>query len=351
VREGQVYGNDDRPIALRGVNWYGFELESYAVHGLDKRNWKDLIHQVHALGFNAVRLPFCPGTLHRAQPTGIDYRLNPDLAGLDSLALLDRIVEGLNAEGLYVLLDHHSPDCQSLTPLWYTDAYSEDAWIADLRLVARRYRHVPRVIGIDLKNEIHDPATWGSGDPRTDWKLASERAAREVLEIAPRWLIFLSGIQGGQPPCSEPADYAWGGNFQPLGCQPPDIPATQLVLAPHAYGPDPFMHSYFKDEAFPGNLPAIWQRDFGQFSDKGYTVVIGEFGGKLGRGEVRDVAWQNAFVDWLIAKHLDNTFYWCLNPESADTGGILEDDWMTVREDKMDLLRRLWRGTPAPAAP
>lgn len=34
-------------------------------------------------------------------------------------------------------------------------------------------------------------------------------------------------------------------------------------------------------------------------------------------------------------------FYWALNPDSGDTGGILLDDWKTVHEGKMALLQRL----------
>lgn len=30
--------------------------------------------------------------------------------------------------------------------------------------------------------------------------------------------------------------------------------------------------------------------------------------------------------------------YWCLNPDSSDTGGVLEDDWTTVRYDVMRAL-------------
>jgi endoglucanase len=34
-------------------------------------------------------------------------------------------------------------------------------------------------------------------------------------------------------------------------------------------------------------------------------------------------------------------FYWALNPNSGDTGGLLEDDWRTPVEAKLALLRRL----------
>ena len=47
------------------------------------------------------------------------------------------------------------------------------------------------VIGADLKNETHGPATWGTGGP-TDWRRAAERAGRQG--IAP----VLVGEWGGR---------------------------------------------------------------------------------------------------------------------------------------------------------
>lgn len=123
------------------------------------------------------------------------------------------------------------------------------------------------------------------------------------------------------------------------------------MLPPHTYGPDVFGQPYFDDPTFPGNMAAIWDRRFGQFLAAGHAVIIGEFGGKYGEGDPRDVPWQDALVDYLLGKGVSSAFYWAWNPNSGDTGGILDDDWITVREDKLALLKRLWAGSSAPAAP
>ena len=34
-------------------------------------------------------------------------------------------------------------------------------------------------------------------------------------------------------------------------------------------------------------------------------------------------------VDYLIDIDQRNTFFWCLNPNSGDTGGLLQSDWTT----------------------
>ena len=348
VVNGRIVDALGQAVQLRGVNWSGFETTDHVVHGLWARNWKSMIDQIHDLGFNAVRLPVCPATLRGSVPGTIDYGLNPDLAGLDSLGVLDAVIHYMDARGLYALFDHHRPDCGSISELWYTPQYSESQWVADLTLLAARYGGVARVIGVDPKNEPHGAATWGTGDPATDWNRAAERAAAAIGRVAPHWLIFVEGIQQN-PSCSANDDEFWGENLEPLACTPLEILADRLVLSPHTYGPDVFAQPYFSDPAFPANMAAIWDRRFGRFVGAGHAVVLGEFGGKYGEGDPRDVDWQDALVDYLVGKRIDSAFYWTWNPNSSDTGGILRDDWNTVREDKVALLRRLWNGSSSPS--
>lgn len=335
-----IYDDAGRIVQLKGVNWFGFETTNYTVHGLWARNWKQMIQQIKAQGFNAVRLPFCPTTLRGVTPTSIDYSLNADLAGKNSLALLDAVIAEFDRQGLYVLLDHHRADCKDIAELWYTPAYTEAQWLADLKFVANRYRNRPRVIGIDLKNEPHGAATWGTRNTATDWNLATGRAATQVLGVAPHWLIFVEGI-GDQALCSSGEPVFWGENLAPIACAPSPMPANRLVLSPHTYGPDVHVQRYHNAANFPANMPAIWDRHWG-FAIASAPVVLGEFGGKYGEGHGRDRAWQNALVDYLIGKRVNSGFYWSWNPNSSDTGGVLRDDWKTVRSDKMSLLRRLW---------
>lgn len=350
VANGRIVDAQGQAVQLRGVNWSGFETADHVVHGLWARNWKSMIDQMRDLGFNAVRLPVCPGTLRGSAPTSISYALNPDLAGLDSLGLLDAVVHYLDARGLYVLFDHHRPDCGSISELWYTAQYPEAEWIADLTFLAARYGGVARVIGVDPKNEPHGAATWGTGNPATDWNRAAERAAAAVGGVAPHWLVFVEGIEQN-PSCSANDGEFWGENLEPLACTPLAIPTDRLVLSPHTYGPDVFAQPYFDEPAFPANMAAIWDRRFGRFVAAGHAVIIGEFGGKYGEGDPRDVDWQDALVDYLMGKGIDSAFYWTWNPNSGDTGGILRDDWSTAREDKLALLARLWNGSSSPSPP
>jgi len=258
-----------------------------------------------------------------------------------SLEIYDEVVAELDRNGLYILLDHHRPDCDAISELWYLPGYSEAQWIADLVMLASRYAGVEHFVGIDLKNEPHGAATWGVGNPATDWNAAAERAAAAVLAVNPDILVFVEGIQEN-PVCSSSVSHWWGGNLEPENCAPLSIAADKLVFSPHVYGPDVFFQSYFSAVDFPDNLPAIWDLHFGFLADGGRVVAPGEFGGRYGHGGApEDVAWQDALVDYFIDKRICNFFYWSWNPNSSDTGGILQDDWNTVWQDKVDNLGRL----------
>ena len=350
VSGNKIVDANGATVSMRGVNWFGFETPDNIAHGLWSRGYKDMIQQMQTLGFNAVRLPFCPKALHATTFTGsVEYSLNPDLKGKSPLQAMDRLIGEMASRGMYVLLDHHRPDCNAISTTPQIPGYSLDDWVNDLVFVATRYKNVANVIGIDLKNEPHadygQGAHWGNGDITTDWKLAAERAGAAVLAANPKALIFVEGIADNGGICESTYGHWWGGNIEPVECYPIDaakVPRTKLVLSPHIYGPDVAAQAYFQASAgFPDNMPGIWQQQFGRFMGS-YAVVLGEFGGRFGGA---DQVWQTRFVDWLKCKGTRNFFYWAWNPNSGDTGGILQDDWMTVNTGKYNNLKRLWDGS------
>ncbi len=334
--------HDGRQINLYGVSWFGFETPDHIVHGLWSRGYKEMIAQMKGLGFNAVRIPFCPATLQNVVITSyINPTKNPDLVGLKSLEVMDRVLAQLNGEKMYILLDHHRPDCETISELWYTEHYTEEMWIHDLKFVADRYKGLGYFMGIDIKNEPHGRATWGTGTLETDWNKAAERAVQAVLAINPDILVFVEGIQEN-PVCSSSINHWWGGNFEPQKCFPINIFSEKLVFSPHVYGPDVFDQPYFDEPEFPQNMPAIWDTHFGYLIAEDGAVAIGEFGGKYGHGgDPKDVTWQDAIIDYFVEKWICNFFYWSWNPNSTDTGGILQDDWTNIWQDKLDNLKRL----------
>ncbi len=337
---GKIY-KDGKQIQLKGVSWFGFEGGTKVVHGLWQRNWKDMISQIKSTGFNAVRVPFCPSVVDNVGVTSIDYGKNPDLQGLKSLEILDKVVNELNNQQMYILLDHHTPDCAAISDLWYTGSYSEQSWIDDLKFLAARYKNLSYFMGMDIKNEPKGSATWGTGNSKTDWNLAVEKASKQILQANNNILIFVQGVQSN-PTCSSTAGHWWGGNMEPMNCtaiNSSSLPKDKMVYSPHVYGPDVYMQPEFTSSEFPNNLRNVWERDFGFLINKGYTVVPGEWGGRYGNGgTAKDVTWHNALVSYFKEKGICSSFYWDWNPNSGDTGGVLKDDWSTVWKNKADML-------------
>jgi endoglucanase len=331
---GQLVDASGREVHLTGVNWFGFETGAFAPHGLWARNWRDMLDQIAASGFNTIRLPFSDELFDpSSRPTGIDYTRNPDLRGLGGLALMDRIVQGAGQRGLRVILDRHQPTSQARTALWYTDHMPETRWLDDWTMLARHYRGSPAVIGADLDNEPHGEATWGDGNPRTDWRLAAERAGDAILAENANWLIVVEGIE------SYRGDWYWmGGNLMaaetaPVRLSHPD----KLVYSAHDYGPEVYEQPWFQTPDFPRNLSAVWTRHWAFVQRDGVApVLIGEFGGRS-LGQDAEGQWQRSLLTFLKDHGMSYT-YWSWNPDSGDTGGILEDDWTTVNKAKLSML-------------
>ncbi len=321
-------------VQLTGVNWFGFETSTFAPHGLSVRNWQDMLKQMVHLGFNTIRLPYTNQLFDpSSKPQGINYRLNPDLKGLQGLALMDRIIQGAGSRGLKVILDRHDPTADLRPELWYTDQVPQSRWLADWVMLARHYRENATVIGADLANEPRGPASWGDGNASTDWRMAAEQAGNAILAVNQQWLIIVEGIEQYH------GDYYWwGGNLEgakqyPVHLSEPD----KLVYSAHDYGPEIYKQSWFKAANFPRNLPAVWQQHWAFLQQIGNApVFVGEFGGRS-MGQDAEGVWQRSLVTFLKTNNIGYT-YWSWNPDSGDTGGILQDNWTTVNQSKMDVL-------------
>ena len=60
-------------VVLQGVNWFGFETANHAPHGLWTRDYKEMLAQIKAQGFNTIRMPFSIQALRSSTTSGIDY--------------------------------------------------------------------------------------------------------------------------------------------------------------------------------------------------------------------------------------------------------------------------------------
>jgi endoglucanase len=338
----RIVNGVEEELLVRGVNWFGFETAAGMPHGLWSRGMEDMLDQVADLGFNTLRVPFSSALLNGDRsPEGLNEAENPDLVGLTSLELMDELVAEAGERGLAVILDRHTLAPDNRAALWYDDQYPADRLVSDWQTLAERYADSPNVLGADLYNEPHDSACWGCGDESRDWRAAAEEAADAVLDAAPGWLVFVEGVEHVEgDECNDAATTDctwWGGNLASAGDDPvvPEV-ADKVVYSPHDYATSVFRQPWFDDPAFPDNLPAIWDENWGYLDQDGVApVMVGEFGSTLTAEE--DRVWMEELVSYLDEHEIGYT-YWSLNPNSGDTGGILRDDWTSVDDAKLDIL-------------
>lgn len=341
----------NQPIRIAGINWFGMETNTYAPHGLWTRGYRSMLDQIKAQGYNTIRLPYSNQLFDAGStPNGIDFAQNPDLAGLNGLQIMDKIVVYAGQIGLRILLDRHRPDSSGQSELWYTASYDEARWIRDWTMLASRYMGNTTVIGADLHNEPHGAACWGCGDVARDWRLAAERAGNAILAVNPDWLIVVEGVEShaGQ-------NYWWGGNLAGAGAAPVRLNvANRLVYSPHDYPASVYAQTWFSAPDYPANLPALWDAKWGYLHRTGVApVLLGEFGTKL--ETTSDQQWLTTLANYL-GTGVDGIHwtFWSWNPNSGDTGGILHSDWQTINQAKQTMLVPLQfplSGAVTPPAP
>ena len=337
----KILDANNQAVRIAGINWFGFETANYAPHGLWTRDYRSMLDQIKSLGYNTIRLPYSNDVLTPGRvPNGIafDNGKNADLQGLTSLQVMDKIVAYAGQIGLRIILDRHRPDANGQSELWYTGSVSEQRWIDDWKVLATRYAGNPTVIGADLHNEPHGTACWGCGDTTTDWRLAAERAGNAILGVNSNWLIFVEGIErvGSD-------SYWWGGNLSAAGTYPVRLNvANRLVYSAHDYPSSIYAQSWFSAPNYPNNLPGVWDSHWGYLHKNNVApVLLGEFGTKL--QSTSDTQWLDTLVAYLgpPASVGTNGFHWTFwswNPNSGDTGGILNDDWTTINTAKHNKL-------------
>lgn len=345
----QILDSNNQPVRIAGINWFGMETSSFAPHGLWTRGYKPMLDQIKALGYNTLRLPYCNQLFDAGStPNGIDFSQNTDLIGLNGAQIMDKLVAYCGQIGLRIILDRHRPDAGGQSELWYTAAYSETRWLNDWTALAARYNNNPTVVGADLHNEPHGNACWGCGDVNRDWRLAAERAGNAILAVNPNWLILVEGVE------SYNGDFFWwGGNLMGAGSAPVRLNvANRLVYAPHDYPASVYPQTYFSAPDYPNNLPGIWDAHWGYLHKNNIApVLLGEFGTKLQTAS--DQLWLDNLVSYLgTGVNGINWTFWCWNPNSGDTGGILNDDWQTINFAKHNKLvpiqYSLTGGNPTP---
>ncbi|MBW4498218.1 MAG: glycoside hydrolase family 5 protein [Scytonema hyalinum WJT4-NPBG1] len=341
TRGSRIVDAKGRVVLMRGVNWFGIELKEHVPHGLWVRDYKDMLAQIKSLGYNVIRLPYSVQALRSRDIGGINFYIgaNKNLRGKTPIEVMDIVIQEAQRQGLFILLDSHTLKDEKIPELWYGDGFTEKDWIDTWVLLAKRYKNQANVIGADLKNEPHGRASWGTGNRATDWRLAAERAGNKILSVNPNWLIVVKGVQKNVP--GEKLTHWWGGNLEGVRRYPVRLKVPRkLVYSPHEYGGAD--QPWFSVRTFPKNLYQRWEIGFHYIATQNIAPIwIGEFGGHH-VDTSKEGIWQREFVNYIDKKKLSFT-YWCWNPNSDGTGGILQDDWKSINTDKQKLLSKVLR--------
>lgn len=345
VKGSNYYDGYGNRVWFSGVQWSGFETDGCA-HGLWSRNYKDMLKQMKAVGFNMLRLSFAGETLKSSTyPNNINYALNKDLQGLNSLQVMDKIIKACPTYRIKVILDYHRMRLTAYNEygLWYDGQYPESVWIKNWVMLAKKYAKNPTVIGFDLFNEVHNNTGFVDGPvwkvkynrPWLNYRWATVRAVNAIQKVNKNAIIFLEGMWN---------ETWWGGNLAEVQRAPIiSKHPHKIAYSAHEYGPHVFQQWWFTVEGYPKNMPYIWDKYWGNIARKHIKPVwVGEFGSFLiydnNPINVQERKWLYSFRKYIRSLQLSWTwFQW--GPDSRDTGGILLDDWTHVNKLKTAFLK------------
>ena len=335
-RGGVLYANGE-PFSFKGVNWFGSEAFNGPPGGLDKHSAEWYCDFLQRNQFNAIRLLF--NHEHVLKDDIVDAPAKAQLLFQKRYVEMFKVLARVAAErGILVMIACHriNQDAWPGSGLWYDTSlgFPESRVLQSWSKIASALCGQWNVVAADLQNEPH-ASSWGKGLD-VDWNKAAERIGNHVLGLCPRWLIMVEGVgyTPGAPGADDPgAGYWWGENLVGAKVAPVQLrDQSKLVYSPHVYGPSVYMQKYFNDFNFPNNMPAVWQTHFAFAQGLGTPIVIGEIGGDyLGK----DKQWQDWAIPYLKGKKL-GIFYFALNPDSVDTGGLVPKDWSEPEEGSVE---------------
>lgn len=342
---------NDVSLQIKGANWFGFETTTGVFHGLWAQPPSFFFDFLETYNFNALRVPLDLDLMLNDRDAGSYITPEPDegypspLMSNTSLEVLDWFVTECADRGILILLDMHCLDTSGTdaSPVFYNSEYSIDDAVEGWVNMAIRYANNWNVFGIDVFNEPYG-ATWAEGAD-SDMDAFTVKVASAVHEYTD-WIIFTEGTSTS-PVCDSEIDgdevvCGYGDNLLGVGANPVVLEKeNKVVYTPHTYGPSQHDRDEFSNEAFPDNMPDVWDNHWGYirtYNDS--AVVVGEWGGPT---DGDNGLWMDKFVEYLVEKDMQSNFFWCINSDSSPTGLIV--DWSTPDTDKLAVLDIL---TPSP---
>jgi len=318
----QIYFKDT-PFSIKGFNWFGGDNNNQIPEGLWVHPMSHYLYKMKEYRFNAIRIPISMETiLNLDQMVRYDtVSADPTLQGKTIRDVFHTLFYLAHDMNMTILLDFHTIR-GAITEYPYllpdiTPTMTQDVIIKLLT----EFSKYPNLMGIDIKNEPHGGITW------SEWERYCTDTIRRVRDEVKSFkgLFFVEGVQAVMAYPSP-----WGGSFNDIRSSSPLVNDSKVVFSPHVYGVS------VRGSVALSEDRRTFHQWFGFLKDLYENpIVLGEVGG-LFVGD--DKTWHLRLRDYLLDVGINDAFYWCLNPDSIDTGGILQDDWTTLNQHKIEFL-------------
>jgi len=320
-----IVDNKNNVLHLKGINFFGFETSCNIVHGLWKHDIDFYLDVLHTHNFNFIRLPLAYESAIDLNVKVNNHCITEDDTFMDISVgeAIHIIFEKMKERHMFMLLDIHTLNniiTEKPYGYDYNSKYHTDFSEGISNLINEYNKH-ENLLGIDIKNEPHGDITFEEWESLVD--LMIDKVETKVENF--RGVYFIEGVQ-------QPQSSAWGGSFSTMSPNSFLINHEKIVFSPHVYGP-----------SVRGNIALTegtdeFEHAFGYLSMYDNNIFVGEFGGKFDK---LDKAYHYRLLEYLKYKKIQNTAFWCLNPNSGDTNGLLLEDWTMLNYDKLQYLHKL----------
>ncbi|MCJ1476152.1 hypothetical protein MMC13_004817 [Lambiella insularis] len=328
---------DNVRFKLASVNWYGASDELFVPGGLDVRHRSEIALVIRRLGFNSIRFPYSDEMVisNPIIPSSL-LAANKDLVGLHALDVFEACVNALTDVGLAVIVNDHITHAGWFDGLSLCDAtwsndhlgslcrirQTEESWIQNWVTIMSRFIDNPRVIGADLRNEVH--GFWGTMR-WSSWAPAAERAGNRLLALQSNWLMVVEGTSS--------ANDLSGARDRPVELKIPH----RVVYSAHVYSWSGWgSMSPFATRPYPEFADEM-KKNWGYLLDEDIAPVwVAEFGAPNHPGKGDKHYWDNLMK---YLRDADADFgYWAINPRKPhrnehESYSLVRDDWKTVVDD------------------
>ena len=390
----RIFDKDGKEVWLTGANWFGMNCSENAPHGLYACEAEPFVQAVADHGINIIRFPVSSELLiswmngeplavssvqcwgDENQGFNIEFLEEDGKTTKNSLEIFEILLTKLKKYGVKCFIDVHSPHSDNSGHVWNTwygkAGVTTKSWIDSLVWTAKHFKNDDTILGYDLQNEPHGKgpegdaaAKWDGSKDENNWAYAATQCAEAILAVHPNVLIFVEGVEQSMSGAKEgdywgmpdrvvmhegdiPSPYIgawWGGNLRGVREWPikPKQGTSQIVYSPHDYGPSVYNQTWFdKDFTEQTLLDDYWRDTWEYINHEDIApLLIGEWGGHMDDG--KNQKWMCLLRDYMIKHHINHTF-WCLNPNSGDTGGLLGTDFKTWDNNKYSLFEEsLWQ--------